>query len=164
MMKLWMLPAFAVVWCQSWAPAQRPSNITETTSTFTSRGQTSETSSASQIQIKQRINELLRATGRKDEKTVEAVLDDDFTYTDLKGAVLSKSQYLRVVLESDVLIPESEVTKVSVRFYGQVALANSEVRFEGTTIGLNAYRQTDVLVRTKGQWRFVSTQVTRIER
>jgi hypothetical protein len=144
--------------------AQSAPSYSNNTTTPRSVRRLQNTSVDPKLQIRQLINELLLAITRKDKGVLDKLLDDDFMQTNLSGGVQNKIQFLES-FDNDGEGIDTEVVNVNVRFYGNVAVAHCEVRMVRTlTIGSTVFRETDVLVKTKGRWRFVSSQLTWVEK
>jgi ketosteroid isomerase-like protein len=89
-----------------------------------------------------------------------AHLADDFVCIDSDGSVLDKDAFLRLTAQGSDLA-EYRLDEVDLRIYGDVALvrANGSWKTKAGVPGLSRY--IDVYVRTGGQWKAVSAQITR---
>jgi ketosteroid isomerase-like protein len=89
-----------------------------------------------------------------------AHLADDFVCIDSDGSVLDKDAFLRLTAQGSDLA-EYRLDEVDLRIYGDVALvrANGSWKTKAGVSGLSRY--IDVYVRTGGQWKAVSAQITR---
>jgi ketosteroid isomerase-like protein len=89
-----------------------------------------------------------------------AHLADDFVCIDSDGSVLDKAAFLRQTAQGSDLA-EYRLDEVDLRIYGDVALvrANGSWRTKTGVPGVSRY--IDVYVRSGGQWKAVSAQITR---
>jgi len=101
----------------------------------------------------------------RDVETISRIQADDFEFTDPAGQVWTKSRVLEFIKSGRLQIDSFELTEFNIRIYGDAALVNFRVVWNGKS-GENdisgAQRMTDVFVLRDGHWRCVSSQTTRI--
>jgi ketosteroid isomerase-like protein len=112
------------------------------------------------IALEQRLNDAL---SRADAKVIEEIWADDFVFVFPSGKVSNKSERL-ARLGPGTAAPEllSSLDEVSVRTFGEVAVAIVKTTWQGTADGKpvkQAYVATHVWARRGGIWRLVSAQV-----
>ena len=108
-----------------------------------------------------RLNEeYVRASLAGDVAWYDARLADDFVCIESDGSVLDKPAFLdRTSGGSD--LADYRLAEVDVRFYGDVALVRA-LGIWSTKAGTpGTSRYVDVYVRTNGDWKVVSAQITR---
>ena len=104
----------------------------------------------------------------RDTATLARILADDFVYTDARGAVLSKSEYLMSFIKAPDMTQQSFASEdISIRVYGDVAVVTGRSSWKGRSRGKGQfvdaqYRFTDVWVKRNGSWQAVATQGTAI--
>jgi len=89
-----------------------------------------------------------------------AHLADDFVCIDSDGSVLDKDAFLRLTAQGSDLA-EYRLDEVDLRIYGDVALVRANGSWKSKTGIPGLSRYIDVYVRTGGQWKAVSAQITR---
>ncbi len=87
-------------------------------------------------------------------------LTDDFVCIDSDASVYNKEEFLRRTTRYPD-VAEYNLENVNIRIYGDTALIQATGRFirKDSTPGLSRY--TDIYVRTNGEWKCVSAQITR---
>lgn len=104
------------------------------------------------------------AVVKKDVAAVEKIEADDFISIDPTGAMADKKEDLKNLRGTDLTFRSITLRKLKVRIYGETAVVTgtSEVdgKYQDDDIS-GAYSFTDVLVRTNGEWKAVSSQATR---
>jgi ketosteroid isomerase-like protein len=107
--------------------------------------------------------QLLRASERKDEKTLRRILANDYMQVTADGRIRSKQDRI-----SETLSPKEQSVKLSLddfrlRIYADAAIALCKVRQEGTTAG-KPYQanilSTVTFIRQGGRWRIAATHLT----
>jgi ketosteroid isomerase-like protein len=108
-----------------------------------------------------RLNEeYVRASLAGDVAWYDARLADDFVCIESDGSVLDKHAFLdRTSGGSD--LADYRLAEVDVRFYGDVALVRALGVWTTKTGTPGTSRYVDVYVRTNGDWKVVSAQITR---
>ncbi len=106
------------------------------------------------------------ALARRDTKTLERILSDDFTFTGMDGRMVERAKYLVGFRTSTAVYDLVTSSDVVVRLYGNTAIvaAYGEAKGKSGDEPFNVqYRYTDVWVKRRGQWQAVATQVTRVQ-
>jgi ketosteroid isomerase-like protein len=101
----------------------------------------------------------------KDRAAIEQNMAEDFRQIDGVGNVESKTSFVDGLLSPDLQIDPYVVEDFDVRVYGDVALLSGRTRMSGRHQGTpfsSHYRYIDIYVRTQGQWKIVSVQISRI--
>jgi ketosteroid isomerase-like protein len=110
---------------------------------------------------------LIRAWIERDRETIDAILDDDWTVTDISGRVLTKGQVLEEAFKtSDRQIEDGMIDDVLARTYGEVAVVTGRTTVTGTYRGARSrvrLRFTDICVRRENSWKVVSSQATLVQ-
>ena len=116
--------------------------------------------SLDQTTLEQLNAEYVRAFLSADVEWYEEHLADDFMGIESDGSILNKSQFLSNAAEGPD-VADYELQKVTVRFYGGVALVQATGLWTkgDKSSGLSHY--IDVYLRTEAGWKAVSAQVTR---
>jgi ketosteroid isomerase-like protein len=106
-----------------------------------------------------------KAIVRKDEKAIAGNMAEDFRIIDGYGKVDGKSAFVADILDSKLTIDPYTVEDFNVRLYGDTALLSGRTHMTGTHDGKpfeSNYRYIDIYVRTKGVWKIVSVQITKL--
>lgn len=113
------------------------------------------------LELEQR---LAQAWVRRDRAFIDDVLAAEWSVTDPAGRVLGKQQVLDETFSSDERrIDSMTVDDVTVRLFGDVAVATGRTRASGSYKGERAsveLRFTDVLRHSGDRWRFVVSHGT----
>src|SRR4051812_17403254 len=108
-----------------------------------------------------RLNEeYVRASLAGDVAWYDARLAEDFVCIDSAGSVLDKAAFLNQPAAGSDLA-ESRLDDVDVHFYGDVALVRALGVGTPRSGPPGTSRYVDVYVRTNGEWKVVSAQITR---
>jgi ketosteroid isomerase-like protein len=102
---------------------------------------------------------------RKDEKAIADNMAEDFRIIDGYGNVDSKKGFVADIIDPKLTIDPYTVEEFSVRLYGDTALLSGRTHMTGKHDGKpfeSNYRYIDIYVRTKGEWKIVSVQITRL--
>jgi ketosteroid isomerase-like protein/quercetin dioxygenase-like cupin family protein len=92
-------------------------------------------------------------------------LADDWVFTDPGGQRMTRTQMLDDFRSGALKIESSVPGEVKVNVYGDTAIVNGSSKDKGTYKGMDIsgdYVFTDVFVKRDGQWRAVSSAVTRV--
>ncbi len=92
-------------------------------------------------------------------------LADDWVFTDPGGQRMTRTQMLDDFRSGTLKIESSVPGEVKVNVYGDTAIVNGSSKDKGTYKGMDIsgdYVFTDVFVKRDGQWRAVSSAVTRV--
>ena len=106
-----------------------------------------------------------KAIVRKDEKSIAGNMAEDFRIIDGYGNVDAKKGFVADILDPKLTIDPYTVEEFSVRLYGDTALLSGRTHMTGKHDGKpfeSNYRYIDIYVRTKGEWKIVSVQITRL--
>jgi ketosteroid isomerase-like protein len=100
-----------------------------------------------------------------DVPALEGLLADELTYTHSSGVVETRAQFLANLTAGKLRYRSMTPSEVSVRAYGEVAVATGKadvnVTSEGTDLAL-ALRFTEVWVKREGAWKLAVWQSTRV--
>ncbi len=120
----------------------------------------------SEQQIRQLSNEMSAAIAASDSATLNRGWADDYSFTNERGDVVTKTQLLEVI-QSGTLKYESVVNDdIDVRVYGEAAVmtGNTSVRWEYAGQSFSGhYRFTEVYVNRGNGWQGVAGHVSRKE-
>jgi ketosteroid isomerase-like protein len=106
-----------------------------------------------------------KAIVRKDEKAIAGNMAEDFRIIDGHGTVDAKAKFVADITDPKLTIDPYTVEEFSVRLYGDTALLSGRTHMTGSYDGKpfeSNYRYIDIYVRTKGVWKIVSVQITRM--
>ena len=98
------------------------------------------------------------ATG--DTRALERILADDFVGVNANGNVYDKATMIASIKDSPKYFASNELGQVTVRFFGETAVAQGEetwVMHTGDPIS-GRYVWTDIWVRRNGVWQVVAAQ------
>lgn len=102
---------------------------------------------------------------RKDRAAIAANMAADFRQIRGNGDVVDRATFLADITDPRLEIDPYTVEDFSVRLYGDVALLCGRTRMTGRYDGepfVSHYRYIDVYVRTGGEWRVASVQITKL--
>ena len=105
-------------------------------------------------------DQYIRASLAGDVAWYNARLADDFVCIESDGSVLDKDAFLRQTAGGSDLA-DYRLDEVDVRCYGDVALVRATGFWTEKSGMWGTSRYTDVYVRTEGDWKVVSAQITR---
>lgn len=100
-----------------------------------------------------------------DVPALEALLAEELTYTHSSGQVETRAQFLESLTSGTLRYRSLAPSDVSVRAYGDVAVATGRVEVEATSQGNDlklSLRFTEVWVRRDGAWKLTAWQSTRL--
>jgi len=106
-----------------------------------------------------------KAIVAKNEKAIAGNMAEDFRIIDGYGNVDGKSAFVADILDPKLVIDPYTVEEFNVRLYGDTALLSGRTRMTGKHDGKpfeSNYRYIDIYVRSKGAWKIVSVQITRL--
>lgn len=108
----------------------------------------------------------LAAVLKKDTASFGRIFADDAVMITPDGSPQTKSQLLADLKSGDLAIESSEISDMTVRAYGDAAVATyvttDKGKYKGQDIS-GRYRWTDVFVRRGGTWQIVSGQGTPLQ-
>jgi ketosteroid isomerase-like protein len=116
----------------------------------------------SAMAAEQALNDALRAN---DTKALEGLLAEDWMVVTTHGGVGDRAGLLGVLRSGDLKRTTMDLSDVSARVYGNVAVVGSTVQMAGRYYGKDfalPERQTDVLIWKDGAWKSVMTHETEI--
>ena len=87
-------------------------------------------------------------------------LAEDFVVIESDGSVLNKDQFLTNTAKGPD-VNDYTLQDVNVRLYGEVALVQATGTWTGKNGAAGMSRYFDVYVKTSGEWKTVSAQITR---
>jgi ketosteroid isomerase-like protein len=97
--------------------------------------------------------------------TLESILAEDLSYSHSSGKVETKAEFIESVRSGRLKYRSFERSDVKVRIYGDAAVvtgrADVKVQSSGEELAL-PIRYLDVYVKTRGTWRMVAWQSTRL--
>lgn len=111
------------------------------------------------------MREISRAFQERDVATLRGIFDDDFTFADPSGAVLTKTEWLDDLASGDLTVESVSTDPVdvrtgadSVRVRGQLTIRAkySKSNYNGTFQYLGVYTRRD------GDWKLAMTSARRI--
>jgi hypothetical protein len=111
--------------------------------------------------IEQQLTELARQRAavlvRRDAEALDAMLMENFVYTNSSGRVLRKQDYIQVVIAATWI--SQQLSGVSVRVFGNTAVLTGKVHdvadFDGFELNAD-FRTTQVYVQTEGGWMYAA--------
>jgi hypothetical protein len=111
--------------------------------------------------IEQQLTELARQRAavlvRRDAEALDAMLMENFVYTNSSGRVLRKQDYIQVVISATWI--SQQLSGVSVRVFGNTAVLTGKVHdvadFDGFELNAD-FRTTQVYVQTEGGWMYAA--------
>ncbi len=108
---------------------------------------------------------LVKAWVESDFATIESLLDDDWSVTDPRGRVMTKSQVLGEAKTGTRKIESGSIDDIAIRSFGDVAVVTGKTTATGSYQGDRVtvkLRFTDVCVKRGETWRVVASQGTLI--
>ncbi len=110
------------------------------------------------------------AVERNDVEAIGRFLHPDFTFTSPTGAIANRKDHLEDFRNRNARFPLVALSEVEVRVYGETAVVTSRPTIDGSvkvdgkliTLGCQAARWTDTLIRRDGSWTCVARQQTNI--
>lgn len=100
----------------------------------------------------------------RDREVLNSVLDDQFMFTDDKGTILDKTQYIDAATQA-IKVESYSLEDTAARTFGDTGIVTGRWTGKMTVEGRDAsgaFRYTDTFVRRLGRWRAVASQDTRI--
>ena len=105
------------------------------------------------------------AAVKGDVATLEKQTSDDYTFINLYGQVLDKSQMVNAFKSGQTKITSNDLSDMKVRVYGDTAVITGKADVKGTLAGKDTAGQilfTRVYLKKGGQWQSVAFQQTRV--
>ena len=100
----------------------------------------------------------------RDKDALNRILDDRFFFTDDKGQVFSKTQYIDAAIQA-IKVESYSLDDMTVRVFGDAAVVAGRWAGKLTIDGKDAsgaFRYTDTFVKRLGRWRVIASQETRV--
>jgi ketosteroid isomerase-like protein len=113
-----------------------------------------------QTELERLNEEYIAAFMQADVDWYQRHLAPDFICIESDATVLGKDEFLRNVSRGPD-VKDYKLNKVNVRIYGDAALVQATGLFTRKDGSAGLSRYTDVYVRTGGDWKCVSAQITR---
>ena len=105
------------------------------------------------------------ASVKGDLAALDKIEADDYIVIDPSGTISTKAEDMKNVKSGDLKFGSIEIFESKVRVYGDAAVVTAKSHLKGSykTQDISGdYSSTDVFVKLKGQWRPVSSHITRI--
>ena len=103
------------------------------------------------------------AAVKGDVATLQKQTSDDYTFINLYGQVLDKSQMVNAFKTGQTKLTSNELSDMKVRVYGNTAVITGKADVKGTLAGKDTNGEimfTRVYVKKGGQWQSVAFQQT----
>ena len=100
-----------------------------------------------------------RANG--DAKELERLYADEFTTTNASGQVLDKAAVIAARVSGRIRSESYEFDDISIQIYGDIAIAKTSERIEGTPVS-GRFHHLRVFIRRDGRWQMLASQMTKI--
>ena len=100
----------------------------------------------------------------RDKESLNRTLDDRFVFTDDKGQVFSKAEYIDAAMKA-IKVESYGLDEMTVRVFGETGVVTGNWTGKMTIDGKDAsgaFRYTDTFVKRLGRWRAVASQETRM--
>jgi ketosteroid isomerase-like protein len=110
-------------------------------------------------------DEMNTAFNRYDAATLSRLWGDDLSFISPNGTIATKAERLAGLKSVPANIPVSTNESVSVKVYGDIAVAIVVSRWTGTTDGKTTstlFRATHVWARRSGDWKLVAAHVSQL--
>lgn len=110
--------------------------------------------------IVQSENQWAESVATGDTTTIERILADDFVGVDPKGRFYDKSKMVSETRDAPKYFLSNRVNRVTVRFYGDTAVAQGDETWERRSGEPRRGRfvWTDTWVKRKGKWQIVAAE------
>lgn len=131
--------------------------------TSSAGGPTEGSSAVLQQELRCLNEDFVRALMSGDVEWYRARLTDDFVCIESDGLILDKAAFLRRTAWGSTLASYA-LEDVAVSIYGDVALVRAKARWTDKFGITGLSRHLGVCVHIRGEWKFVSVQVTRLVR
>jgi len=106
-----------------------------------------------------------KAIVAKDLAGIAGNMCDDFRQIGGSSEVMNRESFLRDLMSLELQIDPYKVDEFEIRVYGNTALVSGRTLMTGQYAGTpftSNYRYIDVYVRSGGQWKVCSVQITRL--
>jgi hypothetical protein len=98
---------------------------------------------------------------KPDAKELDRIYADQFTSTNASGQVLDKAAVIAARVSGKLTFQSYALDEVNIRTYGDVAVATTTQRIEGSTVSGRS-RHLRVLIKRDGRWQMIASQMTKI--
>ena len=98
------------------------------------------------------------ASAKQDTATVERILAADFLGVDTQGNFFRKNEELDAVGKNESGYVEGKVSEMSVRFFGEAAVAQGSETWRKRNGEQGRYVWTDTWIRRGGKWQIVASE------
>ena len=126
--------------------------------------QTTSTPTNAEQSLKVAEHQWTEAFKNRDKDALNRMLDDRFVFTDDKGQVFSKTQYVDAALQA-IKVESYRLDDMTVRVFGDTGVVagrwDGKLTIDGKDAS-GAFRYTDTFVKRLGRWRAVASQETRM--
>lgn len=119
-----------------------------------------ELDSSEQTALERLNDQYVKAFMNADVEWYRQHLADDFVCIESDGSLLNKDQFLLNTARGPD-VDDYKLHDVDVRIYGSVALVQATGSWIGKDNAKGISRYTDVYVKSQGDWKTVSAQITR---
>ena len=105
------------------------------------------------------------ATIKADVAALDKIEADDFIVIDPTGTISTKAEDMKNIKSGDLKFDAMEMFESKVRVYGDAAVVTAKTHIKANYKAQDIsgdYSSTDVFVKVKGEWRAVSSHITRI--
>lgn len=113
--------------------------------------------------VRQMINDLIAALSRNDVSALDRIYADSYTFTSDAGVMTTKAERLAALKSGDLKYESISFDDVSIRMYGNAAVATFRVMSKLASNGQNIngkFRTTATFVKLNGRWQEVAAQST----
>ena len=103
-----------------------------------------------------------KAIRSRDTVELQKLLASDYVFTTRKGRTFSKREFIDLFKDDRGMLPNLDYSELEIRFHASVAIVRGKEVLVGLPTDPSAYAtlRTEILVKTKGQWKFALTQET----
>jgi ketosteroid isomerase-like protein len=104
---------------------------------------------------------------KKDAKTMDRIVADDWTATDFLGKTVTKSQAIAEMKSGESVSQSVTLGEMKVRVFGNTAIVTGSDTEKSTYKGKDSsgkYVWTDVFVNRNGKWQAVASQSTKVDK
>jgi len=104
---------------------------------------------------------------KKDAKTMDRIVADDWIATDFLGKTVTKSQAIAEMKSGESVSQSVTLGEMKVRVFGNTAIVTGSDTEKSTYKGKDSsgkYVWTDVFVNRNGKWQAVASQSTKVDK
>lgn len=126
---------------------------------------TAQTPSAAESEIRKAEKEWAAAVMKNDDAALQGILGDQLIYAHSTGVIETKGEYLGKLKTGVQKYDGIEHSDLTVRIYGNSAVAHSKVHMTGTTKGVpfdNKLMMLHLWVKQGSRWHLAAHQTTRL--